>query len=101
MGVLYTTRSTYIKDIDERWYYHVDEIKLGGEGDEWHWQVSVDVWNDGKHIPYTVFDRREKCYLARGHLDDYLYRLEEHVQRFVLDYKTNNMAPDLVYVGEQ
>lgn len=95
MGVLYTTRSTYIKDIDERWFYHVDTIEMGDDlTGGWFWSVAVDVWRDEKHIPFTTYDVRNYEFLARGHLDDYLYRLEEHVQRFVLDYKTNNIKPE-------
>ena len=89
-GVLFTTRSVHIKDIDERWFYRVDNINLDENNEDWVWSVSVDVWKDmGKHIPFVTHDRRDADYLARGYLDDYLYRLEEHVCQFILDYKTN------------
>jgi hypothetical protein len=89
-GVLFTTRTVYINDIDERWFYRVDGIKYEQQGDEWTWAVSVDAWSsDDRHTPFTTYNKYKEDYIARGHLDDYLYRIDEHVAQFVIDYKTN------------
>ena len=94
MGVLFTTRSTYIKDIDERWYFYVDRIDLQEREGEWEWTVAVNVWTQPQiernhHIPFTTYNHNPLEYMARGYLDDYLYRLEDHVRQFIMDYKTN------------
>jgi hypothetical protein len=89
-GVMFTTRTTYINDIDERWFYRVDGINYGERDGKWEWSVAVDVWSsEDKHIPYATYNKYNEDYIARGHLDDYLYRMEEHVCQFIMDYKTN------------